>query len=107
MLLEWGDPGMACCRMILDLHLNRIDCARNMARYYGLAVEQTLFGEWMLFRRWGRIGTVGQVKMQTFVQEQAAVEACERMARRKRSRGYQDSGAPPATLVSGLPAISP
>lgn len=38
--------------------LRRIDRARNMARFYALGVEPTLFGEFALVREWGRIGRV-------------------------------------------------
>ncbi|MGB3389974.1 MAG: WGR domain-containing protein [Pseudaminobacter sp.] len=37
--------------------LDRIMRERNMARFYELSVEPTLFGEVALVRRWGRIGT--------------------------------------------------
>jgi predicted DNA-binding WGR domain protein len=42
------------------LRLTRYDPGRNMARYYAISVEQTLFGDWALVRDWGRIGQVGQ-----------------------------------------------
>ena len=40
------------------MHLYRIDHNRNMARFYSMQVQRTLFGEWTLLREWGRIGTV-------------------------------------------------
>ncbi|MCA1304938.1 WGR domain-containing protein [Nitratireductor aquimarinus] len=46
--------------------LKRIDPARNMARYYTLSVEPTLFGDAALVRQWGRIGTRGQFKINLF-----------------------------------------
>ena len=33
------------------------DPARNMARFYTMALQPTLFGEWALLREWGRIGS--------------------------------------------------
>ena len=42
------------------IHLERCDPSRNMARFYRLELCQTLFGEVMLIRRWGRIGTIGR-----------------------------------------------
>ncbi len=30
------------------IHLTRIDPARNMARFYTMALQPTLFGEWAL-----------------------------------------------------------
>jgi predicted DNA-binding WGR domain protein len=76
--------------MTQSLHLHRIDPSCNMARFYGLAVEPTLFGEWALMRCWGRIGTAGQGKLQTFADESEAVAEQDRMAQRKRRRGYQE-----------------
>lgn len=42
------------------IHLERCDPSRNMARFYRLELCQTLFGEVVLVRRWGRIGTIGR-----------------------------------------------
>ncbi len=39
------------------LHLRRIDPDRNMARYYTLSVEITLFEDWSCTRAFGRIGS--------------------------------------------------
>ena len=41
--------------------LTRIDNHRNMARFYKLDIQPTLFGEWSLVREWGRIGRPGTV----------------------------------------------
>ncbi|TIU14242.1 MAG: WGR domain-containing protein, partial [Mesorhizobium sp.] len=49
------------------VHLQRIDPNCNMARFYALSVQPTLFGEVSLIRNWGRIGTSGQTKVETFV----------------------------------------
>eukprot|EP01037_Dinobryon_pediforme_P016622 gene16622-16803_t len=40
-----------------DVALRRIDRDKNMARFYAIAIERTLFGDWAVVRRWGRIGT--------------------------------------------------
>ncbi|MFG1366037.1 WGR domain-containing protein [Xanthobacter versatilis] len=71
-----------------SLHLRRIDPARNMARFYVLFLQPTLFGETSLIRNWGRIGTRGQAMMETFDENTAAGEAFARLERRKRRRGY-------------------
>jgi predicted DNA-binding WGR domain protein len=70
------------------LHLRRIDPARNMARFYMLSIQPTLFGGASLIRNWGRIGTNGQAMMQTFDESAAAAEALARIECRKRKRGY-------------------
>jgi predicted DNA-binding WGR domain protein len=38
------------------LVLDRCDPTCNMARYYALAIEPSLFGDASLIRKWGRIG---------------------------------------------------
>ncbi len=70
------------------LHLLRIDPARNMARFYVLSIQPTLFGGASLVRNWGRIGTNGQAMMETFDERADIDEAFARLARRKRKRGY-------------------
>jgi predicted DNA-binding WGR domain protein len=70
------------------LRLSRIDPARNMARFYCLSLQPTLFGEISLIRQWGRIGGEGQKMVETFASEDAAVSAWARLERIKRRRGY-------------------
>ena len=41
------------------IELRRLDLARNMARFYRLAIEPDLFGGVRLSRQWGRIGWRG------------------------------------------------
>ena len=42
------------------LVLDRFDPACNMARYYVLSIEPSLFGDTPLIREWGRIGSPGR-----------------------------------------------
>jgi predicted DNA-binding WGR domain protein len=70
------------------LRLRRIDAARNMARFYLLSLQPTLFGEISLIRQWGRIGGEGQKKIETFATQDDAVRAWARLERIKRRRGY-------------------
>jgi hypothetical protein len=50
--------GKCLRRRLFYLHiaLERVDPARNIARYYVLSIEPTLFAKHTLIRRWGRIG---------------------------------------------------
>ncbi|PZN94121.1 MAG: WGR domain-containing protein [Hyphomicrobiales bacterium] len=70
------------------LHLRRIDPARNMARFYLLSIQPTLFGGASLVRNWGRIGTSGKAMIETFDEDVGADQAFSRVERRKRQRGY-------------------
>jgi len=71
------------------VHLRRIDAARNMARYYALDVQPTLFGEWALMREWGRIGQGGQQRVAVYGTEGEAAAALDRQRRVKERRGYR------------------
>jgi predicted DNA-binding WGR domain protein len=70
------------------LVLDRCDPSCNMARYYVLSIEPSLFGETTLIREWGRIGKPGQRRIELYESQTRAVEALETWLQRKRRRGY-------------------
>lgn len=74
------------------LHLQRRDATLNMARFYCLSVERSLFGDAVLVREWGRIGTRGRRRLDLFADVAAAREAFVRLARAKLQRGYRRAG---------------
>jgi len=71
------------------LVLERVDRAKNMARYYVLSVEPTLFVESSLMRHWGRIGGAGQTRIDLYASRPLAQIALNTWLERKRRRGYQ------------------
>lgn len=71
------------------LYVERIDAARNMARFYALSIQPTLFGEPSLLRAWGRIGSRGQQKIHVFEEESQAVRLFLELVAQKRKRGYR------------------
>jgi predicted DNA-binding WGR domain protein len=71
-------------------YLERVDAERNMARFYCLSVQPTLFGEFSLIRCWGRIGTGGRDKIETFEHSDHVAVASHRIELQKRRRGYVD-----------------
>ena len=73
---------------MVSAHLHRIDHSANMARFYAIALQPTLFGEVSVIRTWGRIGTQGQVKLETFPTVFAAKRQAGLIEGRKRRRGY-------------------
>ena len=81
-----------------QLHVERRDAARNMARYYVLSIRPTLFGEFQMTRRWGRIGARGQFLNHVFNREDDAVRLFLALLRRKRKRGY----CPRSTAAAAL-----
>jgi predicted DNA-binding WGR domain protein len=79
--------------VILDRH----DPARNMARYYVLSIEPSLFGDTALVRQWGRQGRNGRQRIELFRARAHAIETLEAWFARKIRRGYipRESCAPP------------
>lgn len=70
------------------IHLQSVDPSRNRARFYSMAVVRDLFGNWMLVKRWGRIGTSGRMSSLTFSSAGEAISALSDVARAKGRRGY-------------------
>nr|WP_082009681.1 WGR domain-containing protein [Methylobacterium sp. ZNC0032] len=75
-------------QMPLPFCLERVDQSRNMARFYAVSIEPTLFGDAALVREWGRIGRPGRRRLDLFVSVAKAQTALEGLRRRKLARGY-------------------
>ncbi|NJO36368.1 MAG: WGR domain-containing protein [Rhizobiales bacterium] len=60
----------------------------NRHRFYLLRTLPTLFGDWVLLREWGRIGSPGRVRRDRHPSEGDAVSALVKIARQKHRRGY-------------------
>lgn len=71
------------------LVLDRTDRPQNMARFYVLSVEPTLFGGAALVREWGRWGHPGRRRLDLFPGLAEAAEALEDWLLRKKKRGYR------------------
>jgi len=71
--------------------LRRTDPQRNMARFYALSLEDSLFGHVVLIRRWGRIGAHGQVRSEWFDCQKAAADRMAVIAALKTRRGYRQA----------------
>lgn len=88
-------PGSRCAILPVmiaqryQLYIERRDPGRNMARFYALSIEETLFGHTCLVRRWGRIGTRGRSIQHSFDDEGKAVGLFLELLRAKRMRGYR------------------
>ncbi|RVU18505.1 WGR domain-containing protein [Methylobacterium oryzihabitans] len=79
-----------------QLYVERWNAAKNMARFYAMSIEPSLFGDACIVRRWGRIGTRGQAMTHHFKNEREAVDLFLALLRQKRRRGYRS----PAQRVS-------
>ncbi len=87
--MEWPPMLTAMTQQSFQLYCQRIDAGKNMARYYALYLQPTLFGEISLVRCRGRIGARGQEKIDFCADEREAIGLFLRIARRKRSKGYK------------------
>ena len=86
--LDWQAGDMN----IPSLMLRRTDPVRNMARYYALSIEPTLFGDIALVRRWGRIGAHGMQKIEIHYSRRVAFAAFRKLVVAKLRRGYRVVG---------------
>lgn len=59
-----------------------------MYRFYTFSVEPNLFGGGSLIQSWGRVGTLGRIKVKLFGNESAAQEESDRWKISKLNRGY-------------------
>jgi predicted DNA-binding WGR domain protein len=75
------------------MSLRRIETEANCHRFYALDVERDLFGQTLLARRWGRIGTYGKARFDQYPDEEAARAALAALVLAKQKRGYRDSMA--------------
>ncbi len=71
------------------LYVERIAPDKDMACFYALVVQPTLFGEVSLVRAWGRIGTRGQQMVHLFDSESEAVSLFLDVLREKNEGGLQ------------------
>lgn len=70
------------------VHLIHVNPELNMARFYGIDIQPTLFGEVSVLRNWGRIGTKGRDMMVTYEDSTQAANALLKLDKQKRRRGY-------------------
>ncbi|NBU58950.1 MAG: WGR domain-containing protein [Betaproteobacteria bacterium] len=60
-----------------------------MARYYRLSVVVTLFGEWVMIREWGRIGSRGQSREHCCASPDEAQDLLTSHRQQRIRRGYR------------------
>jgi predicted DNA-binding WGR domain protein len=71
------------------IYLTKTDQASNMARFYTMALQPTLFGEWALLKEWARIGSAGRLVSSRFASEREAALAMAEHLKAKLSKGYE------------------
>ena len=72
------------------LVLDRIRPEQNERRFYAMSVTTDLFGNILLLRNWGRIGTAGRVRFDLCSGTTEAKTAFDELARTKHRRGYKN-----------------
>lgn len=72
----------------MQTYLEKHVPTKNVACFYRLAVLPNLFGEWTLYREWGRIGRGGRIRLDCFATYEQAMAALLALEARKRQRGY-------------------
>lgn len=72
--------------------LHRIDPDLNMARFYRVEVTRDLFGQVIVERRWGRIGSRGQYRLAAYPSTSSAEAAACALVHAKEQRGYKAAG---------------
>ncbi len=83
------EVGEIADRKLRMLVLERRDASCNMARFYVLAIEPTLFGDMALVREWGRIGSSGRRRLDLYSALASTAEALDVWLTRKARREYQ------------------
>lgn len=72
-----------------NLYLEQVNAAENRFRFYALSIEQTLFGEPVLVRRWGRIGTRGRIRLETCESDLDAIRLFADHLKKRKAHAYQ------------------
>lgn len=62
--------------------------AANRHRFYVLRTLPSVFGDCVLLREWGRIGSPGRLRCDRHPSESEAINALTKLARQKHRRGY-------------------
>lgn len=73
--------------------LRRIDPALNMYRFYAVEVSGSLLGGCALVRSWGRMGTVGAVRVDLYPDRGEVEAARAKLLAGKLRKGYRPHGA--------------
>lgn len=71
------------------IYLEKVCADHGVRRFYRASVAPTLFGEWVLIREWGRIGSPrGQRAEEWFAMQASAATALARLVAAKLRKGY-------------------
>jgi predicted DNA-binding WGR domain protein len=72
-------------------YLTRTDPGRNVDRFYVVEVMPDLFGKWTVLREWGRRGSPGAVRLDSYRRQDDARISAQRTIKRRLHHGYRPS----------------
>ena len=75
------------------LQFRSIDPEQNRFRFYTLAIQRTLWGEFAVVRQFGRIGTGGRRHVRFFASADEAREDFDHEVERRRRRHYSPAAS--------------
>ena len=84
-----SDPARECGYAKKMAFLTRTDPARDIDRFYIVDVPPTLFGEWAVLHEWGRRGSPGTVRLESFKRRVDARNAEARTIKTRLRHGYR------------------
>ncbi|MDH3770991.1 MAG: WGR domain-containing protein [Nitrospirota bacterium] len=76
------------------VRLTQIEPDAHKQRFYLMRTLPNLFGEGLLLREWGRIGSPGQIRIDWHPTEGDAINALAKLTQQKQRRGYAVELAP-------------
>lgn len=71
-----------------EAYLIHISPDRNCFRFYNVSVEPNLFGDTSMVIHWGRLGTLGNIRIASSGSLQSTHKKARELARLKIKRGY-------------------
>ncbi|WP_090111499.1 WGR domain-containing protein [Limimaricola pyoseonensis] len=72
----------------MEIHLEKIDRAKNCYRFYEISLEPDLFAQAAIVVRWGRIGGKGRTRIAGSGSVREAQDLATRLLRLRLRHGY-------------------
>lgn len=72
----------------MEIYLKSIDPEKNRFRFYSMAVQPDLFGQYYLIRTWGRIGSRGRCMPEIFNTYDEAIKSIDAIVKVRHNHGY-------------------
>lgn len=99
MLIQWYKTAyLPSFESLMSVRTRRGNPERNMARFYEIDVQPTLFGDYTVEHHWGRIGATDQSKTFWFDDEAAADKMASQVWAAKTRQGYTTPAPSPTNV---------